>query len=292
MNYIDSHTLLDLAESGNTAAQFHLALQYLQQDPEDFVNARRWFRRAYLGGQKDSAFMLGIFYKEGLGVSPDKNRAKEYFLHAVRDGHINGVTNITDNFVDEYDVDFSHELLSVCKLVDVDEILLADYKYPLIFDNTRERDLIEHAKILRKEGDSHSVKIGYKLLKAIADMGFPEASLQYGQLIENENCPKKAGFAFRYYELAGCQGNAEAQYRMGQCYLRGIGIEKCPDKAFTLIKKAADQQCQQAEIALALLHSQGIGIKADDARADELFKHAKSNGIDLEEPFSCQNNLL
>ncbi|MCD8070178.1 MAG: hypothetical protein LUE08_02175 [Akkermansiaceae bacterium] len=57
------------------------------------------------------------------------------------------------------------------------------------------------------------------------------------------------------YQEAAEQGNAEAQYRLGECYAEGEGVEKDVKEAVRWWRKAADQGHAEARMALHELGS-------------------------------------
>ncbi len=60
-----------------------------------------------------------------------------------------------------------------------------------------------------------------------------------------------------------------AQYYMGVCYEYGIGMEKNPQEAFFMFRKAAERGLPDAMYRLANLYSKGIGVGKDLSRSSE-----------------------
>lgn len=59
--------------------------------------------------------------------------------------------------------------------------------------------------------------------------------------------------AAKHFESAGKHGNAEAQYKLGECYATGNGVEASASEAVKWYRKAADQGREKAKAALERL---------------------------------------
>lgn len=74
------------------------------------------------------------------------------------------------------------------------------------------------------------------------------------------------------------KGDADAQYRLAQSYIRGIGVKKNLTTAFELIQKAADQGHAEAIGGVGYFHANGFGVKKDLAVAAEWFRKGAEKG--------------
>ena len=61
--------------------------------------------------------------------------------------------------------------------------------------------------------------------------------------------------------------DAEMQFKIGQAYRLGAGVQKDLSKAFTLIQKSADQGYAEAQNMLGFMHQKGEGIPQNNAEA-------------------------
>ena len=74
------------------------------------------------------------------------------------------------------------------------------------------------------------------------------------------------------------RGDAEAQYRMGQLYARGLGVVRDFGDAAHWFRKAADQGHIEAQFSLALCYANGEGAAQDTALPVRWYKTvAKTN---------------
>ena len=80
--------------------------------------------------------------------------------------------------------------------------------------------------------------------------------------------------ALRYIETAMDQEYPPAIYRMGVCYLRGLGVEKDPEKAAEYFKQVGEQDDPAGWCALGQLYQQGEGVEKDFEKAVQLYPTA------------------
>ncbi|GHT48462.1 hypothetical protein AGMMS49936_10950 [Endomicrobiia bacterium] len=76
------------------------------------------------------------------------------------------------------------------------------------------------------------------------------------------------------------QGDAEAQYDLGEMYYNGERVKQDYKKAFYWFKKAAEHENANAQFHLGAMYSKGEGIEQDYKKAFYWFKKAAEQGID------------
>ena len=74
------------------------------------------------------------------------------------------------------------------------------------------------------------------------------------------------------------KGDAAAQYRLGQAYLRGLGVLKDLPKAYELIRQAAEQGHAEALGGVGYFYAQGIKVPKDLAEAVAWFRKGAEKG--------------
>ena len=76
------------AESGSTAAQFHMGLLLARGEgtPRDLATAARWMERAAESGHNHAQYIIGHMYAKGDGVAQDRARAHMWFSAATENG--------------------------------------------------------------------------------------------------------------------------------------------------------------------------------------------------------------
>jgi hypothetical protein len=72
--------------------------------------------------------------------------------------------------------------------------------------------------------------------------------------------------------------DAAAQYQRARAYLRGEGVPKDPQKAFELMKAAADQGHAEAIGGLGYFYSVGVAVAKDEKQAIEWFRKGAEKG--------------
>ncbi|EXX66778.1 Bck1p [Rhizophagus irregularis DAOM 197198w] len=83
--------------------------------------------------------------------------------------------------------------------------------------------------------------------------------------------------AFYWYQKSIENGNNNAQYNLGLFYENGIGIEKSNFQAFYWYQKAAENNNKNAQYSLGLCYEKGIGIEKNDDKAFHWYQKAAEN---------------
>lgn len=97
-----------------------------------------------------------------------------------------------------------------------------------------------------------------------------EATAQYGlgnSYRRGEGVPLDYAEARRWYRKAADQGDGKAQYGLGFMYRNGQGVPQDDAEAVRWLRKAADQGDALAQDVLGLMYSRGEGVSGDDAEA-------------------------
>jgi len=92
--------------------------------------------------------------------------------------------------------------------------------------------------------------------------------------------------AFPLFARAARAGIAEAEYRVGRCYLEGSGVPVSRVEALLWLKRAAVQGHAEAQSLLAVLYLQGFGPSdmrktSGERAAASLFSHDEPHGPDF-----------
>ena len=84
--------------------------------------------------------------------------------------------------------------------------------------------------------------------------------------------------AVYWYRKAAEQRVARAQYNLGYCYLQGQGVSQDYSQAFIWLKKAAEQGVSEAQNFIGAFYSDGSGVVQDYAQAIYWWKKAAEQG--------------
>lgn len=113
--------------------------------------------------------------------------------------------------------------------------------------------------------------------KAAANPELGKAFYLLGRYYEtgvSTNIPKAVTILQRFAE----QGDASAQYGLGDCYSKGLGVNKDVVKAFELFDAAAKQGYADAQYELGRCYVLGTGVRKNLRRALFWFGKAADNG--------------
>ena len=80
----------------------------------------------------------------------------------------------------------------------------------------------------------------------------------------------KNGRAFQLYARAGRTSLAKAQYRVGRCYLDGVGVSPSRAKGIRWLERAAHHGHVEAQSQLALIYLLGTAAQPDPKSATSL----------------------
>ena len=73
-------------------------------------------------------------------------------------------------------------------------------------------------------------------------------------------------------------GHRKATFLMWICYNKGLGVEKCPSKAFGYLLRAAQKHHPAAEYNLAKCYCEGYGVEKDKNKADVWYAISAKHG--------------
>lgn len=76
-----------LADAGQVAAQYSLAMLYLKSDPPDYARAKPWLEESARQGLPESQYMLGLLSVYGVGMPRDAKQGSRWLQSASAQGH-------------------------------------------------------------------------------------------------------------------------------------------------------------------------------------------------------------
>lgn len=93
--------------------------------------------------------------------------------------------------------------------------------------------------------------------------------------------------AARCFTKEAAQGNAEAQFSLGNMYAEGHGVPQDEQQAISWFRKAAEQGFAPAQVNLGVMYTQGQGVEQNLVEAHKWFNIAggavNEEGMDLRE---------
>ncbi len=121
--------------------------------------------------------------------------------------------------------------------------------------------------------------MAFHYISLAVDKGSEAALVDLGDCYANDYYTKDSKLAAELYQRSASKGRASGMFRLANCYLRGIGVEQNPEKAFDLFYKAANHRHSKSQYwkALAECYLKGIGTEQDNANYEFWNKKAFSN---------------
>lgn len=142
-------------------------------------------------------------------------------------------------------------------------------------------------KSYRESSRNFSLKSTFMENKKAAEQGDAQAQYNLGQYYEiGVDVDEDEKTAFEWYGKAAKQGLVEAQDALGRCYHNGIGVERNDEKAVEWWLKAAGQGNVEAQNSLGICCVMGRGVEQDDEEAVKWWQKAIEQGNE-----AAQENL-
>ena len=113
-----------------------------------------------------------------------------------------------------------------------------------------------------------------------AEQGDAEAQYKLGNCYcdGKEGLPQDYAEAVKWFRKAAEQGYAEAQFELGRCYAHGNSVKKNYAEAVKWFRKAAEQGNSKAQSNLAICFYNGIGVEKDYEESAKWCRKAAEQG--------------
>ena len=112
-----------------------------------------------------------------------------------------------------------------------------------------------------------------KAWKPLADQGNADAEFHLGEMYANgHGVLLNHGRALKWYRKAAAQGNADAQDALGFMYKSGLGVPRDFVEAIKWLRLAADKGNASAQFNLGMLYASGDGVTKDPAEAAKWYR--------------------
>ena len=127
--------------------------------------------------------------------------------------------------------------------------------------------------------DAFGHNVEFEACQAVAMQGDALAQYRLGVCYQKEiGVEKNEVEAYKYYTLAADQGHANGQCSLGWCYENGRGVTQSFTEAARYFKLAADQGHAGAQFNLAVCYANGEGVTQSFTEAARYFKLAADQG--------------
>jgi tetratricopeptide (TPR) repeat protein len=142
------------------------------------------------------------------------------------------------------------------------------------FTKSKENQLKEALKIIDK-GD---IKAGISILTKLAKAEYNEAEycLGYAAEFKLENYEE----AVKWYRIAAAHGYAQAQWCLGNLYLKGFGVEQNIIEAVKWYKAAAENNVPEAQFTLGEFYRSGLHVTKNPEIALNWYQKSAEAGFE------------
>ena len=234
---------LDNAEQGDSEIKCNLGIMYKigKGTKRDFQKALYWFTKASEEGYEKAKYQIGNMYEYGEGVKQNYLKALDYYIEVgkpISKNTIDKYKEIAENGDSElqYKLGYMYENgIGVPK-----NSKSAFYWYENAANNGI-RDANNKLAWFYYCGKSVTKNIdkAIDLLSKHAEVSDASTQCLLANIYEYDVCDY--GNAIKWYEKASQKGDKYATHNLAILYYEGEGVKKDPEKAFELLKKAAEQ---------------------------------------------------
>ena len=118
-----------------------------------------------------------------------------------------------------------------------------------------------------------------RTLAAAAEQGDAEAQFKLGEMFEyGRGVRQDDEEAVKWYRLAAEQGHASAQFNLGFMYKEGRGVRQDDEEAVKWYRLAAEQGHANGQNNLGWMYKEGRGVRQDDEEAVKWYRLAAEQG--------------
>jgi TPR repeat protein len=220
------------AESGDSFAQFDVAVRYIRGDgvPQDFDKAREWLLRAANQGHARAKYNLGSMYLQGAGVQADPAEALRWFESA-------------------FEALDPHSLCELAILVEAEEdklhawpFALKCYRAAADAGNSKAQYVLGK-RLLGGQGVEQNLELGSRYIVESAQRANPMAICLLAQMYEEgfgveQSLPQ----AVYLFHVAALEGHPQAQ-SMG----RELAARLSPDEQQAVLERIS-RETQRTEL--------------------------------------------
>lgn len=259
----------ELASKGDFASQWEMADMLLMGRgvEKDEQRAREVLHKLAEADYPFALNLLGIIYRQGIGVDPNPELEFQYFERAAILGDLSAVANLAIMYYQglepvQVDRARARELYNRC----ADTLPVCDYRLGLM--------------AWHGEGEPKNHEKGIRLIEKAATHGDRDAQYFMGQFLKwDENPDSDQKKAHEWWLRAANAGHAGAQWRVGMAYIRGEVVERDSSEAVKWFKSSAAQGEPDGLVSLGTMYATGDGIETDYKKAKELYEKAAALGV-------------
>ncbi len=204
------------AESGDPRGALYIGVLYdtglgVRQNPAEAMD---WYKRAALAGSAVGAFNAGVLYDSGLGVPKDPLQAAHWYGLAAAKG-------------------FGRAEYNLAQLYESGTGVAKDRRRAVALFRSASAHGVSAAR-------AHLAALGYRAVAPVAaGQATSMADFQEAQRMITSRSPAEVARAAAVFRQSAERHDALAEYDLGYCYERGLGVAANMDQALLWYRRAA-----------------------------------------------------
>ena len=237
--------------------QINLAACYADGDgvEKDEEKAFYWYEQAAKQGNAVAQYNLAICYDNGKGIKQDKEKAFYWYEQAANQGFDWGQKNLADCY-------------AVGQGVEKNEVkAFYWYEQAAKQGNAEAQNRLGICYNWGKGIEQDKKKAIYWFEQAV-NQGFAWAQYNLALKYKDSTDNNKINERKRLLQLSAEQDIGDAQYELALCYEQGKGTDQNNNAAFYWMKRAVDNNVEEARPVLGRYYDEGIGTSIDKEKAD------------------------
>lgn len=220
-----------------------------EKNPEQ---ALVWFKKAASAGDVNAQMFVAAAYLFGVGVKPNEDIARKYYIDAAKNGNAIAQFALAENFIDS-----RHSANNKLGLIWLSKSAASGNLGAL----AKLGNMQVTGKLVTKDVDN-----GTQLLNKAAAQQYVPAMISLGDLALSQGDYSKA---VEWFTKAANLKDLQAYLHLAQVYLQEKNPAYDPKTAFLWTLKAAQAGLSEGKIQLAGLYQKGIGVTASPELAKQ-----------------------
>ncbi|MCD8151092.1 MAG: sel1 repeat family protein [Clostridiales bacterium] len=242
------------------------------------------YLKAALEGSFFRQYTVGVYYRDGIGVEVNNEKAFYWFNIAANNGFRDAMYELGQCYVNGIGTNVDHAMAVYWYLKAARE-RHSDAKF--IINNLSPADIISfldkvcNSRNEKLSSDAKRLKgyIQYDLYKDDADNGDLGAMKNLGICYEKGiGTDEDLSQALYWYKKAADEGDADCLYFLGMFYKEGTGVEKDEYQTYRYFKAASEKGHLDATYELSHCYEYAYGVDEDIEEAFYLYDHLCRKG--------------
>jgi len=290
----------ELAGGGNPLNEHRYADLMLKTawNHNDRKEALEWFLKAADKGKLESKYQAAVMYRDGVGTQMDVERSIKLFKEAAQAGHNPSQAALAELFMTGIKTEKNepeafkwhmqsaesgnsksqyHVAVMYRDGIGTDTNSEMSKKWFNIFARS---SFVNHQVMLAEILKNQKPETEHEytdLLTRAADSYSPNAMFMLGRAYKDRTPPDMEA-ATKWLTLSAERNNTRAQLELGDIYLKGIGVEKDPQKALQYYFTAALNVNAVAAYNISMMYKTGDGIEQNMEKYREFLQMAVEGG--------------